>query len=244
MTEIAQLMLCLKRQLKSQGYTYKDVAKTLDMAESGVKRLFSSQKISLDRLAQLAQMLGFSIAELMLLASTSLPQLRLLTRAQEAQLVADERLLLVAVCALNHWSVAEIAHVYRLSEADIFTRLMVLERMGLLQVLPGNRIRLLVRRDFDWLPDGPIRAYFLSEGLHDFLNAKFVAQAEVLDFSHAMLTATAATQFQAELRKLRSRLAQLHDESATAPLADKTGVGLLLALREWEPRAFAASRRT
>jgi hypothetical protein len=42
---------------------------------------------------------------------------------------------------------------------------------------------------------------------------------------------------------LRSRFAQLHDESLTAPLAQRRGTGLLLALREWEPAGFACLRR-
>jgi hypothetical protein len=64
-----------------------------------------------------------------------------------------------------------------------------------------------------------------------------------LDFTHGMLTAAAQAQLTVELRRLRMTLAALHEESIPAPISDKHGVGLLLALREWEPTAFRRLRR-
>ena len=58
-----------------------------------------------------------------------------------------------------------------------------------------------------------------------------------------MLTESAQAKLRAELRQLRTRFAQLHEESLAAPLAQRKGTGLLLALREWEPAAFGALRR-
>ncbi|MNY65427.1 hypothetical protein D3C86_2026960 [compost metagenome] len=58
-----------------------------------------------------------------------------------------------------------------------------------------------------------------------------------------MLTAPAREQLQLEMQRLRARLALLHEESAAAPLAQRQGLGLLLATREWEPAGFAALRR-
>ena len=47
----------------------------------------------------------------------------------------------------------------------------------------------------------------------------------------------------AELRRLRTRFSALHDEGVAVPMAQRHGVGLLLALREWEPEAFSSLRR-
>lgn len=38
---------------------------------------------------------------------------------------------------------------YQLTRADRLKRLLVLDRMGLIALLPGDRIRLKVARDFD-----------------------------------------------------------------------------------------------
>jgi hypothetical protein len=109
--------------------------------------------------------------------------------------------------------------------------------------MPGNRIRLNVARDFDWLPDGPIRRYFRTEGLDDFLDSGFDKAEQSFAFTHGMLTESALARMQAELRQLRARFAELHEESLASPLPKRRGSGLLLALREWEPSAFTALRR-
>jgi hypothetical protein len=48
---------------------------------------------------------------------------------------------------------------------------------------------------------------------------------------------------QAEVARLRTRLNALHEESAGAPRHAKRGVGLLVAMRNWEPESFVQLRR-
>jgi transcriptional regulator with XRE-family HTH domain len=243
MSEQAQLVATIKRQLKSQGFTYRDVAQNLQLSEPSVKRLFSSERLTVDRLAQISAMLGYTMAELLQESAGAAARLRTLTEAQEAHLVADLKLLLVAVCAFNHWSPQDIVAAYRFSKADCLKHLLALDRIGLIDLLPGDRIRLKVARDFDWLPDGPIQRFFVGLGLSDFLDGGFNQPGQTLDFAHGMLTGAAEAEFLVELRRLRARLAALHAESATAPLSQRRGTGVLMAMREWEPQAFSAMRR-
>ncbi|MES2127282.1 MAG: helix-turn-helix transcriptional regulator [Pseudomonadota bacterium] len=244
MQEISHIVATLKRLLKARGMTYRELGAALDLSEPSVKRLFSSERLTLERLAQVSALLGYTLAELTQEAAASSLQLHVLTRKQETQLVSNETLLLVAVCALNHWTLAGIVAAYRLDTPACLKHLLVLDRMGLIELLPGDRIRLRIARDFDWLPDGPIRRYFLQQGLGEFVDSRFENEQETLAFAHAMLSASALAQLQLELRRLRARVAELHAESGSAPLAQRTGVGMLLAMREWEPAAFQALRRT
>lgn len=62
-------------------------------------------------------------------------------------------------------------------------------------------------------------------------------------FSHGMPTKAGYAQLQVELRRLRAKLATLHDEAADAPRAEKRSTALLLAMRVWEPDVFRAMRR-
>jgi hypothetical protein len=243
MTEVAQLLATLKRQLKQQGKTYRDVAAALELSEPSVKRLFTSGTFSLDRLVEVCNLLGFTLAELAQEAIAAGSRLRTLTTAQEKELVSDPALLLVAVCALNHWTLKDMLAAYRLTEAECVQRLLRLDRLKLISLLPGNRIRLDVARDFDWLVDGPIREFFRSQGLGDFLDSRFARADESLTFSNGMLTEAAIDKLHTELRNLRRSYAQLHEESLASPLAKRRGCGLLLAMREWEPASFTALRR-
>jgi len=243
MSEVTQLLTTIKRQLKLQGKTYRDVAATLGLSEASVKRLLTSDTLGVDRLIEIGNMLGFTLAELAQEAALSGTRLHTLTPGQEKELVSDTKLLLVAVCALNHWTMADILAVYRLTDAECLHKLLHLDRLQLITLMPGNRIRLNVARDFDWLPDGPIRGYFRTQGLADFLAGGFDRPEEALAFTHGMLTESALAALQVELRRVRARFAELHEESLASPLPKRRGSGLLLALREWEPAGFTALRR-
>jgi len=243
MSEVTQLVATLKRQLKQQGKTYRDVAAALGLSEPSVKRLFADENFSLDRLVDICNLLGFTLAELAQEAVATESRLRTLTVAQEKELVSDARLLLVAVCALNHWTLGNMVAVYRLSEAECLQRLLRLDRLHLITLLPGNRIRLNVARDFDWIQGGPIRQYFREQGLPDFLDSPFAGGDASLTFSNGMLTEAAIEKMQSELRQLRLKFAELHEESLASPLPKRRGSGLLLAMREWEPAEFTKLRR-
>lgn len=242
MPESLRLLDALKRALRARGLTYGDVAEGLGIAESSVKRLFSSGRVTLDRLEAICRIADVTLAELVEQQDARAPRLRALSRAQEAELVADPRLLLVAVCVLNHIPVEGILARYALGEAELIKRLTVLDRLGLIELMPGNKVRLKVARDFDWLPDGPIAQYVATEVRSDFLDPRHRAGRSEW-FVHGLLTADAERQLRERLDALRADFAALHEASRRAPLEARSGQAMLMALAPWEPRAFAALRR-
>jgi len=243
MNEVSQAIGTVKRLLKAQGLTYRDVASALERSEARVKRVFSDESFTVERLARIARLLGFTLAELLAEAASQVPPLSTLTIEQEAKVVGDARLLLITVCAMNRWTLAEIVAEYRLTRAECLKQLLVLDRMGLIELLPGDRIRPLVARDFDWLPDGPIRRYFMEHALDDFLDSNFNGDDETLEFAQGLVTDSAFAQLRVDLRRLRARMAALHEESMAAPLEQRKGIGVMLALRRWEPQGFKRMRR-
>ena len=243
MSEATQLVDCVKRLLKQRGLTYKDVAAALEVSEASVKRMFSVKRLTLDRLADVARLLGLTVAELAQEAATGSERLRALEQAQERELVRDAKLLLVTVCTLNHWSIHDIVATYTVSETEVIHRLARLDRLRLIDLLPGNRVRLNVARDFNWLPQGPIQTFFKDVGMRQFLASPFMGEHEAFSFTHGMLSEPALAKLQTELRKLRDRFAEFHEESLAVGLSKRRGVGLLIAAREWELDAFQALRR-
>ncbi len=243
MSETARLIAAIKKQLKSQGMTYRDLARALQISEPSIKRMFASGRLTVERLVQISNLLGYTLAELSREAIAGQSRLRMLTEQQERELVSDPKLLVIAVCALNHWTMDEIAATYRVSNAECIKYLLRLDKLSIIDLLPGNRIRITVARDFDWLPSGPIHHYFQSRGLSDFLKSGFAHEGEAMAFVHGMFTDQALAQIQDELRRLRRKFAELHEESLSAPLSKRRGVGLLLAMRGWEPADFTKLRR-
>jgi hypothetical protein len=137
----------------------------------------------------------------------------------------------------------EIVALYRLTDAECIKYLLQLDTLRIIDLLPGNRIRLNVSRNFDWLPFGPIRQYFKTQGMDDFLKSNFAGEDDSMAFVHGMFTDQALAQILDELRRMRKRFAELHEESLSAPLSKRRGIGLLLAMRGWEPADFTKLRR-
>lgn len=238
MSQGARLIHAIKQQLRQRGLTYKQVAEVLDLSEASVKRLFSSERFTLERLEQVSRMLELSLADLVALADE--PRLSHLSQAQEAALVADPSLLLVAVCVVNSWTVDEIIQVYNVDLPLCVRHLAQLDRMGLIDLHPGNRVKLKVARDFDWLPGGPIRQFFRHTGQQDFVNG---ASDQELWFLHGMLSDAAHGQLRQRLLSLKQAFADAHQASDHLPLSGRHGSGLMVVFREWEHPTFTAMRR-
>ncbi len=231
----------LRRRLKAQGITQKDLALKLNVSEASVKRMFASPRVTLERLAEVTALAGMTIAELAQETAQLSEKLPQLSEQQEREVVADLKLLLVAVCVLNHWTMTDILARYQLSEPEVILALTRLDRIGLIDLLPGNRVRLKVARDFRWLPNGPIQTFFRERAEHDYLAAPFPPGQYV--FTQGMLSDAARQRVTRLLEKVRQEFAEQHRASLQQPLEERHGTGLLLALREWEPSAFSALRR-
>ncbi|MCV6615095.1 MAG: helix-turn-helix transcriptional regulator [Cellvibrionaceae bacterium] len=243
MSQTQAIVTSLKQELKAQGKTYAQVAKVLGLSEASVKRLFSTANLSLQRLDKLCDMLGISVAELV--ARTQAREaLSQLNEAQEQQLVDEPKLLLVAVCALNRWQFHEILATYHLSGAECIQLLAKLDRLRLIELLPNNRIKLLVDRGFRWLPGGPIQRYFRQQIQQDYFASSFDGPGEIMLFQNAMLSPSANAIMQRKLEALAREFNQLAEEDKNLPLSERYGSSIMLALRPWEVQSFAQLRRS
>lgn len=243
MSQTAQLIATLKRLLKARGLTYAQVGAHLSLSEASVKRQFSQQSFSLQTLEAICELMQLELGELVREAEQGRSHLSTLSHEQEAELVARPRRLLVAVCVLNHWSMAQIVATYRLSEAECIQELLQLDHLGLITLLPENRVKLKVARDFAWLPDGPIRCFFRERVQTEFLGGPFEQPGSLLRFHHAMLSPAANARFQQRLQRLLQEFAELHQDCVDHTPSERYGTSLLLAMRPWEPAAFEALRR-
>ncbi|WP_303290460.1 helix-turn-helix transcriptional regulator [Marinobacter sp. SS5-14b] len=242
MAQTSAIVSELKRQLRSHGLTYQDVAQALELSEASVKRLFSDKQFSLKRLDQICTLMGMEISDLVRKLAPE-PRVEQLTLEQERELVSDARLLLTAVCAMNRWQFDEIHRNYELPETDLIRYLARLDRMGVVELLPGNRIKLLVSHDFTWQPGGPIQRFFETEVQQDFLKCRFTQPGELRLFVSGMLSPQSNESVQQKLKRLALEFRHCHEEDLALPLDQRFGVSLLMAMRPWEIDAFASLRR-
>lgn len=238
MGQTRELVATLKSALKAQGKTYADVATALDLTEASVKRIFSQQNFSLERLDRVCRMLDMEISDLVQLMNDRRQHLQQLTWDQEEELTADVTLMLVAVCVLNRWTFEEILDYYRIGQNECIRHLARLDRLKLIELLPGNRIRLLVAPNFSWIDNGPIQQFFQKKIGQEFFHTHFNRDDERLIVLTGMLSSQSNAEMQRKLERLAREFDALNNDDATLDLDERKGATLVLALRDWRYGLF------
>ena len=159
MSTTADLVSALKKELKAAQMTYADLAVSLDMAESSVKRMLAKGDMPLSRIDAICRALKLDFADLARRVADNQPLLAQLSQEQESAVVADKKLLLVAICVLSQWTLEQITSTYRLTEADCIQTLAQLDRIGIIELRPFNRYRLKLAKTFRWRPHGPVMTF-------------------------------------------------------------------------------------
>lgn len=244
MPHTAALVDALKSELRARKRTYAQVATHLAMSEASVKRMFSRNEFTLERIDAICAFLGLEFTDLArTLGGAPDGELSRLTEQQEKELVADPKLMLVALCTLAQMPFDRIVSTYALSEAECVKLLLRLDRLRFIELLPGNRIRLLASRAFAWIPDGPIQRLFKSQLSQDFLKSGFGGGTDLLVLVNGAVSKASAAILQARLRRVASDFAGMRIDDARLPAAERVPMTLLVAARPWEPEYLARYRR-
>lgn len=233
MQQTMSLITTLKRALKRHGLTYAQVAVALGLTEASVKRMFSQQQFTLQRLEQICRLMALDFTDLLHLHEQEQQRITQLSEQQERQLTEDLTLLLVAVSVLNHWTLEDIVSWYRLSAVECLQQLIKLDRLQLIELQPNNRIKLKVAANFSWREDGPIQRFFQRQLAAEFFNHRFTGQDESLLVLNGMLSPAANQAFQQKLQRLAREFNELAQQESSLPLSHKFGVSVVLAMRDW-----------
>ncbi len=243
MSTSADLVVALKKELKSAQMTYADLALALGMAESSVKRMLAKGDMPLSRVDAICRALKLDFADLARRVADTQPLLAELTEAQEKAVVADKKLLLTAICVLSQWTLEQITGSYRLSEAECIKYLVQLDRIGIIELKALNRYRLKLAKTFRWRPHGAVMDYFRDNALLDYFSGGFNGDGEGLLLVHGSISRSLAPSFMERMQRVAQDFAQQHQADQKLNDKDREGYTLLLAMRSWEFEAFSALRR-
>ncbi len=243
MAQTKALIQTLKSCLKAHGKTYADVAKALNLTEASVKRLFSQYSFSLNRLEAVCQMMDMQLSDLMQKMNESQQHLEQLTEQQEREIAEDLLLLLVTVCSLNKWTFEEMVENYKITKAECIHKLAQLDKLKVIELLPKNKIKLLIAPNFSWRKNGPIQKFFQKNIGQEYFKSSFQKQEECLIVLNGMLSKMSSGEFQRKLKRLSKEFNDLNNEDSSLNILDRNGVTLVLAMRNWEFGIFKPLRR-
>jgi len=244
MSTTADLVAALKKELKVAQMTYADLAQAIGMAESSVKRMLAKGDMPLSRIDAICHALRLDFADLARRVTENQPLLTQLTLEQERAVVADKKLLLMAICVLSHWTLEQVLHAYRLTEAEGIRYLAQLDRIGIIELRPLNRYRLKLAKTFRWHSHGPVMHYFREHALLDYFGGAFDGLDEGLMLVHGSISRGLAPVFIERMQRVAQDFAQQHLADQRLPENQRRGYTLLLAMRGWEFEAFANMRRS
>jgi DNA-binding Xre family transcriptional regulator len=243
MSQSKGLVKTLKQVLKQQGKTYKELAEFLELSEASVKRLFSEHSFSLERLEKVCEFAQIEISDLVEIMQESQDKISSLSFEQEKELVRDLKLLLVANCLLNHWTFEQIVETYQVEDLEGIQLLAKLDRMKIIQLLPGNRVKIMVSRNFGWLEHGPIQQFYEQSVQADFFKTSFTGPGEFRIFLNGMLSRASNQTIKNRSERLAQEFNQLHAKDQQLSLDERFGTSLILAMRPWELEVFSKLRR-
>lgn len=243
MARTAALVEVLKQELRARNITYSALARHLGMSEVSVKRMFSLKDFTLSRLDRICEYAGMEVSDLARSLGGQDAVISQLTPEQEQEFVRDLRLMLVAVCVLNHMTFEQIVECYAFTPAECVRLLTRLDRLKFIQLLPNNRIRLLVSRAFAWIPDGPIQRFFKEQVQADYFRSRFAQDNELLLLANGSLSRGSRAALLARLRRTAAEFSAMRSEDAALPAGERLPVTLLLAVRPWEPDVLRRYRR-
>lgn len=228
----------LKQALKSRHMTYGEIARRLGMSEANIKRMFSSGRFTLERLEAICRLIDMELSDLFALHEASRQRISHLSEEQERELMDDTALFLVAVCVRNHLDFDTILAHYHIEEPTLIRKLAKLDRLKLIDLLPGNRIKLRVAENFHWIPNGPIERYFEKAIQNEFLRTGFNETENPRMFLSGLLSERSATIIHQRLRTLSEEFTRLHRQDSELPINRRKSIGLFVAMREWEFSLF------
>jgi hypothetical protein len=243
MADTTLLIDVIKQELKSVNKTYADVAEALEMSESSVKRMFSKKEMPLSRVDDVCRFLGTDFAELSRKVAHALPLMTELTYEQEAAVVKDPLLLLVAICVLSYWEYEQIVQIYQLTEAQCTAKLLALDKLGVIELKPMNRYRLKVAKTFRWRGDGPIRSYFTQHVVGEYFSGRFDREGETLLMVHGNINRAVAPNFVERINRIGQDFAAQHLADKKMDEKHRDGFTMIVGFRRWEFSAFTGLRR-
>jgi hypothetical protein len=244
MSTTQDLLTALKAELKAANITYAELAKALAMSESSIKRMFSKADMPLSRIDDVLRVLKMDFAELARQVVDAQPLRRELTLEQEKAVVADKRLLLIAICCLSQWTFEQIVSTYRVSEPECIAYLAVLDRLGVIELKPMNRYRLKLAKTFRWRPHGPVMSFFREHVVDDYFSGGFDGEGEMLMLVHGQIGKSLAGSFAERLQRIGQDFAQQHLADQKLPADQKQPYTLVVGMRSWLFAAFRDLKRT
>ena len=194
--------------------------------------------MSLSRLDTICQVIGTDIYQLTEKARESRHHILELSYEKERELISDEKLLMIAVHLIYGWSYDLIREKYHVDIHEGQQYLTRLDSMRIIELLPENKVRVILSPNFQWIKDGPIQQFFESQVQSEFFTSHFTRQGELRLVVNGWMSMHSIEAFHENIHRLGKEF-ELHKQNdKTVPIEDKRGTTMVIAIRPWTLKVF------
>ncbi len=237
--ECKKIQKTLKTLMKSKKATYETMAKALKTSPATIKRRLNGGDLTLQQLRELASALEVSFYEIIELSKYVKREPHLFTHEQEKLLASEFIVKMLFRHILTGASFAQIKSQLNISEKDLRKYARDLEKVGLAQLLPGDRFVSLIHYPVRWQPNGALHKTY-SEMVLKNIFSRIENNNERAGYNkkfELILNDEAYNKFCEEIQSVYSRylnLSEIHME--TQPDLNRVVSGLLFIDRfsVWE----------
>ena len=241
--ESPAMLAALRRALRAGGWTAKRLAERFEASEASVKRWLAGRGLTLARFEELADLAGFTLAELAEAARRPPGDLaHELTLAQETALSEDSVLsfLFMVIVGGEPWE--DFARDFGLPEREIEAALARLEKLALIDRLPGGRVRALLDRNALWRK-APLRERFESQMKPQFVAMDFSELDAVYASEVVKLSNAGAARLAEAIERHRRELHRLVEDDRRTSLLPRKWHAVLFAARPLDGRGLREELR-
>lgn len=237
-TTSATLIATLRKNLRREGWTIARLAEELGVGKATVKRWLVGQGLSLDRLDQLAGLLGMTVGDLAYLSENQREGLATeLTLAQERALSANVFLSFLFSALLNGIAPDDIARDAGVPPRTMEAALIRLERLALIDRLRSGRIRVRVDRRLVFRKV-PLRRMFDTYVKSAYFELDYGAPETRYIADLQRLSSVGAARLAELIERFRLEVQELADEDRKSAALEASWYGVLAVMRGFDLTPF------
>lgn len=245
MSQIDQFLAALKRALKAKNIIYRDLAESLNLSESSVKRILADKSISLERIDEICRACDISFSEICRNANFEEDTVNhTLSKDQEKMLADNPRMLHYFILLNDGLPPAKIEKDFEISAHESKKILLHLDKLNVLELHPRDRVKLKNKTGtLRFRRDGAVGKILFAQTKSNYLNHDFESELDYIRFSSNAFSAESIIKFKKKFDKL---LSEIQEESRLLAGGETKGLnemGILLAYRPWTNSSLDAIKK-
>ena len=133
----------------------------------------------------------------------------------------------------NDWQPEDIHARYKLTRAEVLKLVLRLEKLGLVDLMPKDRVRLRVPKSLRLRRDGPVRARHGPAIVASFVEGDFEKAGGVFRFEVRELSKASVALLMRRLERLAAEFNEMAELDSYLPSGQRDTIGMALGLRPY-----------